>query len=445
VEKKTLLLKIFFLTFFVKVILSYFIPIAGDEAYYWVWGQNLQLSYFDHPGMVAWLSSLTNFFSILPKWFSLRIIFSLLSSLSLIVWLKCFILVRSEESNLDLNKGIIIFSIFYNLNPLLGIGGILATPDVPLVLFWSLSYWATLNILINPLKRFYMLLGVFLGLGFCSKYHIVLFPLTTLIALLFTKKIKLIKPKLIILTFIFGLSFSMPVIIWNIQNDFISFKFQLNHGFTSIYDYNPMWTLTYLVGQIFLLNPFIFWSSMQKNGLTFNKITSWSQWIFFLYSSFKAKVEANWPITSHASILLDYDFKNKALFKKSLYYFAGLWIIVIILAFTPTLHKKILLLPSSKTVGLIYSEIKDLSPIYGPTYQLSSLITLMTGKKVNKLAGLSRYDFYDTLAESRPGVSKFYVLKYNITFWPESYAQMNIKQIMNFPDIDLALYEITNE
>jgi 4-amino-4-deoxy-L-arabinose transferase-like glycosyltransferase len=30
----------------------------GDEAYYWIWGQRLQLSYFDHPPLHAWLQGL---------------------------------------------------------------------------------------------------------------------------------------------------------------------------------------------------------------------------------------------------------------------------------------------------------------------------------------------------------------------------------------------------
>ncbi|MHB1109812.1 MAG: hypothetical protein ACYCZU_05790, partial [Devosia sp.] len=27
----------------------------GDEAYYWMWGQHLALSYFDHPPLQGWL------------------------------------------------------------------------------------------------------------------------------------------------------------------------------------------------------------------------------------------------------------------------------------------------------------------------------------------------------------------------------------------------------
>ena len=39
------------------------LQIHFDEAYYWVWSQNLQLSYFDHPPMIAYLIKLTTLFS----------------------------------------------------------------------------------------------------------------------------------------------------------------------------------------------------------------------------------------------------------------------------------------------------------------------------------------------------------------------------------------------
>ncbi|MFN7093931.1 MAG: glycosyltransferase family 39 protein, partial [Burkholderiales bacterium] len=32
-----------------------------DEAYYWVWGQNLSLSYYDHPPMIGYLIWLASF------------------------------------------------------------------------------------------------------------------------------------------------------------------------------------------------------------------------------------------------------------------------------------------------------------------------------------------------------------------------------------------------
>lgn len=39
----------------IKVVMSLVMNPIGDEAYYWLWGQHLDLSYFDHPPLHAWL------------------------------------------------------------------------------------------------------------------------------------------------------------------------------------------------------------------------------------------------------------------------------------------------------------------------------------------------------------------------------------------------------
>ena len=38
-----------------RTVSLFFVPLIPEEAYYWMYGQNLQLSYFDHPPMVAWI------------------------------------------------------------------------------------------------------------------------------------------------------------------------------------------------------------------------------------------------------------------------------------------------------------------------------------------------------------------------------------------------------
>ncbi|HEX4298923.1 MAG TPA: glycosyltransferase family 39 protein, partial [Devosia sp.] len=57
----------------IKLYLSIFTPPIGDEAYYWMWGQKLGWSYFDHPPLHAWLLHLMG---LLFGWnlFSLRIL-----------------------------------------------------------------------------------------------------------------------------------------------------------------------------------------------------------------------------------------------------------------------------------------------------------------------------------------------------------------------------------
>lgn len=435
------------LTFFIKLVFALTFPLVGDEAYYWFWGQNLQLSYFDHPGMVAWLSSLSDYISLVPQWMAARIIFVILSTITFFIWIKVFLRQRQHADFSTLSSGLNIFTAFFMLNPFLGLGSVLITPDAPLLLFWGLASYFVLKILEEQKNKDYILLGVSLGLGFCSKYHIVLFPLVTLIALAFEKRLKVLFNKKILLTMLFGFVFCAPVLIWNFQNEFASFKFQLNHGFQTPKPYQLWWTTSYLVGQILIFNPILFF------GLVFNfkkslfKISALGQWLFFLYSSFKAKVEANWPITSHAAGLVDLNTDKKKIIHSSLIYYFVLWIAVFTFFFTDLGKSKIEQLPTSLTVHEIAPQLQSYKPLYGPTYQLSALFSMLTNTAVYKLNGLSRYDFFDTLEQSKPKEKHFYVLKYKSTEWPanKEYDQFSKNKVAEFSKYNLEVFEFKHE
>ena len=430
---------IFLLSILVKLFLAWQLPVFGDEAYYWFWGQHLQLSYFDHPGMVGWLTSIGSQLDFLPYSLTVRWPFVLLSTGSL--YLFIIMVQNSITTNKDFRFGLIIL---YLLNPLLGFGGILATPDVPLIFFWSLSFFVMNRIVLHQKKLDYALLGAALGLGLCSKYHIVLFPITMLLSLFFSKKLSAIQPKKLMLTIFFGLIFSMPVLIWNYQNDWASFAFQLNHGFNGR-SYTPTWAITYALGQIFLFNPFLFYQLFQGLKKSFYKNAATLQWIFFLMSSFRAGVEANWPVTAHFQGLVGFPFMNKKIFRLALNYWFLIWAIFIGFYFSTPGQKKISTLPNSQSAEKIWAIVKPYSPLYGPTYQISSLLQLVSGQKILKLYNLSRSDFYDSALFQQPQEKVFYALKYDISSWPLWLAHAKIQPIQNFPEFTLGLYRIDNE
>lgn len=431
--------------FFIKIIISYFTPIVGDEAYYWFWSQNLQLSYFDHPAMIAWIlkisSEISNLIHI-PHSLGLRFTIIFLSTYTFYIWVKIF------NFNHDKSKqSVFLFTSFYMLNPLLGFGGIIATPDIPLMLFWALSALTVKKIIQHHRSFDYAALGLFLGLGFCSKYHIVLFPMTYLVFFIINKQISQFHIKKVGLTLLFGLIFSLPVLMWNYQNDFSSFKFQLSHGLGSsekTTQYDWLWTAFYLIGQIIIFNPILIYELINHVKNNFSKSLSIYQWIFFTYSSFKAKVEANWPIVSHAQALQSLNYNNIKIIRWAFTYWTVIWVTIMILLFTPLGQKKIRALPTSLTVEDIYPQIKSYSPLYGPTYQMSSLISLMTDLKVPKLPGLSRYDFFDAVIET-PADPKFFVLKYESTTWPNQYSRYKKTKLESFEKYKLELYELMNE
>lgn len=422
-----------------KFVLAYFIPVFGDEAYYYIWSQHPQLSYFDHPPMVSWFIYLGHLFFPAGNPLSLRFVFVVASFFISLIWLKILRLKNFSDT------AIMMWLALFFLNPLLGIGSILAMPDTPLVLFWSLSYYCYLKILKTNGLNWFALLGLFLGLGFCSKYHIVLFVISGLIYLLLSKKIFKLRPIGVLLTILIGALFSLPVLVWNAQNDWSSFLFQINHGFGESH-FEWAWPTGYVIAQLIIINPIIFYSLFKKTGDFIDKTFSLSQLLFFFISSLKSVVEGNWPLTSHLhSTTHSCSLNNRRLFKFSFIY----WLIFYVLAgaffISPASRDVKRNLVNSAQFDDIADIVNTYKPLYGPTYQVSSLLTWKTQKNIPKLNGLSRHDFYDSLPESNPSETSFYVLKYDNSDWPEKYEYYKKIKIQSFDNSNIELYQFIYE
>ncbi len=423
--------------FLVKCVAAALIPIVADESYYYIWSLFPRFSYFDHPGMVSWLIYLGTFAIPAPNPLAIRLFFVIFSTATVYIWL---LLLR--KSNPTLNQQLLFLALFI-LNPLLGIGSIMATPDVPLVFFWSLAYFCFVKLLETQKTFWYSLLGISLGLGFCSKYHIVLFLLAGLATLAIIKKWSVLRPTGVLTTVFTGLLFSLPVLIWNYQNNWVSFLFQLNHGFGRSH-YNFEWTYSYIIGQILITSPFVTLHFFRRKKITTDQIFSVTQILFFLTSTFKAVVEANWPIVAQPHALVDFIKTEKT--KKirwTFYYWFFIYASIGGLLFSPA--GRIVLQNQ-----LLTSDILDLipvaeryQPLYGPTYQISSLLSWQSQILVPKLKGFSRIDLYNELDVSLPNTKKFYVLKDVGSGWPDYLSSAKFIKLDSFDKLRLELYQVT--
>ena len=211
-------------------------PIADVEAYYWDWSRNLSLSYYDHPGAVAWLCHLGIW--ITQDQNNLRFfvpIFSFISVIFLILSMNTILSFENKKANL---KQILYLEVLYNIIPVFSMQSFILMPDFSLLTCLSIVLFLSLKIikniyLFNKIRTpLVILLGIFSGLGFNSKYHML--PIISLMLLTILMITKLTKKQIFNFVTIFIISFiiaSIPTIYWNIENNFISFIFQLNHGF----------------------------------------------------------------------------------------------------------------------------------------------------------------------------------------------------------------------
>ena len=388
--------------------------------------------------MVGWLIYLGTHLLPFKNPLTVRFLFICLSTLTLYLWLLI------AKKNQFSDKLVFIFAALFCLNPMLGLGSILATPDVPLVFFWSLAFLFFLNLLESKSLKWYFLFGVSLGLGFCSKYLIVLFVLSGLVALSFNKQYKNLSLKGVLVTLISGFCFSLPVLIWNYNNGWISFLFQMNHGFGRKY-YNFDWTSGYLLGQFFLVSPIIFIQLFRKPTSTDGYFSA-TQILFFITSTFKSVVEANWAVTAYGHAIMH--FLRNSTAKKIKYtfiYWGVIYLALVILLITPAGLSRLKNQPTSNDVKILRPVVEKYSPLYGPNYQISSLISWDQQKLFPKLAGLSRLDFYDHLPESVPTAKIFYVLKHVDSHWPDSTRYAILKKLDQFDDLELELFQVTYE
>jgi len=304
-----------------------FIELVPDEAYYWDLSRKLQLSYYDHPPMLMYLISLftgilgnTEFVVRLP---------------SVIIGSAVTVIVYLLGKDLFDEKIGFYSALLTSFTLIYSIGGILATVDTPFALFWLLASYSGVKAIKTGDGKWWYLNGIALGLGMLSKYIMVLFVPAFLIFMLLSKGHRhWLRRKEPYIGSIIALLIFSPVIIWNAQNDWASFKFQLTHGLEVKRKAGFPSLLEYIGSQAGILSPLLFiacvwgmakglivWIRGKDWRYLFLTCTSSFVVLFFGYSSLRAKVEGNWPMSAYftaiialVSLYFKSDYKRKKVF-----------------------------------------------------------------------------------------------------------------------------------
>lgn len=187
------------------------VGLTHDEAYYWLWAQNLALSYFDHPPMVAYfIKGSTLLLGDTPL--GIRIFSILLGAVSSLVMYKISLKMGFSRNLAFLSALLMQATLF------IGVGSLIISPDTPLLLFWMLGFYYVLKSDINP--KNWLWVGLWLGLGALSKFSIVFFIPGLLLWIMFYKPKHLLSPWLYA-GGIIALLCVTPLIYWNMQHEWI--------------------------------------------------------------------------------------------------------------------------------------------------------------------------------------------------------------------------------
>lgn len=307
-----------------RAIVSALVPLLPDETYYWEWSRHLQAGYFDHPPAIAFLIAAgTSLFG--DTTLGVR---AGPAVAAVIVHASIVIL----SARLGGSRAAVRAAVLVAVLPFSVLGLTLATPDAPLLASAALALVFLERALSSPLKsaqslRWWALTGVMLGLAFISKFTAILLPFALVVACLvyaplrarFTEAGPWVASAIALVIF-------SPVVAWNASANWIAFRFQLNHGFTTSARGTPFGREVELIGgQLALVTPIVGalvalavaaalrdeWRQRASASVTSASgarfafaVIAVMPFALFAVSAWQRPVEPNWPALAYSSALV---------------------------------------------------------------------------------------------------------------------------------------------
>lgn len=223
------------------------LPVFSQEAYYWTYAQHPDLSYFDHPPMVAWLIWLgTAAFGDGAIGIRLGTWACGLAT----TWLGWRMLVAFRIDQAGQSAWIVLGL----ASPILAMTHFLANPDPPLVFGFTLAMFALWRARQGG-TGWWLLAGTAAGFALLSKYSAAFLLVSGVAVLLLDPPMRrqLRRPGPWLGVLVAALVF-LPVVIWNARNDFESFRFQTSHRLAHA-GLGWRWFAEFASGQFGVLHP----------------------------------------------------------------------------------------------------------------------------------------------------------------------------------------------
>ena len=203
-----------------RVVYASLIDLRTDEAYYWTFSKESVLCFLDHPPMIAWfIRAGTAIFGVTN--FGVR--FAGLMAM-LVSQLLLADIVRRVTHDI---RAVILAVLMPEAALYYGLLMAKVAPDVALIPFALAMIWALVRLVESDDGRWWLAAGVFAGCALLSKFTVaMLLPAVAAFMLVPDWRRRwLLSPYPWLAALIAVVLFS-PVLIWNAQHDWASFKFQ---------------------------------------------------------------------------------------------------------------------------------------------------------------------------------------------------------------------------
>ena len=296
--------------FILRMILLGQFNLVPQEAYYWLYIQKPALSYFDHPPVCSYTIGIFTYIFGNTE-FGVRfgmLLYSLGTSIFVFLLGK---MISGSTRFAFLSVVFLNLTVFFNLH------SVVATPDAPLLFFWSASMYFYFKAINEGNKSSdWLLAGVFAGVAMASKYTAFFIFFSLFLYLILTKNWKEFLSWKLWLSVVVALLVFSPVIIWNFQNGWASFLFQTSHRAKGVRSFGFNYFFQLIASQIFELTPLFFvllwiilwriikrFTALSKEKLFF-ACFAFPVVLFFFAVSFTSLVKMNWILPAYLSFML---------------------------------------------------------------------------------------------------------------------------------------------
>ncbi len=284
--------------------------LSPDEAHYWEWSRRLALSYYSKGPGVAYIIA---FFTAILGNTELGV------RAGAVVFAgggTYFIYLIGRELTGEEKTGFYA-ALLSLITPLLSVGSVLMTTDAPFVFFWAASVYLFMRAFRTGSMGHWALAGIMAGLGFLSKYTMVLIYPVLFLHLLSSREGRVLfrRPGPYVAGVITTI-LSLPVFIWNFANGGVTFRHTMGQAHLGDAAFSLREPLDFLGSQAGLFTPLFFIGFVYgvyrcgrkgfgegDEGCRFVFLASAFVFFFFLFAGFHGKVQANWAIAAYVTAL----------------------------------------------------------------------------------------------------------------------------------------------
>ena len=298
-----LLVAAIFATTLIRIALAGNIGFVDDEAYYRIWSLSPALSYLDHPPMIGWMIAAGRALAG-DTLLGVRLFAPLIGALgAFILWRTAYLLYGSDIAR----RSVWIMLAM----PLLEVGGIIVTPDLPSVLFSGLVIWALAELDRSQNPKWWLAIGVFAGLGLLSKYTNLFLGGTLLLWLIASPHNRKWFPSVELwIGGVIAAALASPVVIWNVEHGWASFSKQFgrvaNSGTAAplVYMFEYIGVFLALMSPVIAVLAFMGLVSVTRQAIASRgegrsdlllTATILPMLIYFTIHALHDRVQGNWP------------------------------------------------------------------------------------------------------------------------------------------------------